>query len=177
MLATIQYYEHDYAAAAQTLERLPENNRDPNDLLLEAYVQRKLGNGEGALEALTKAKELLADRIKENPDDPNLHGLLAMAYALGGEKKDALAAINRAAALAPPSQDAIDSANWLNALAAVHIENGDTDAALEELRKAVSLPNGPSYGELRLNPTWDPVRAEPQFQRILAEAATPPGYN
>jgi tetratricopeptide (TPR) repeat protein len=177
MLATIEYYEHDYAAAAQTLERLPEKSRDPNDLLLEASVQRQLGNGEKALEVLAKAKELLADRIKENPDDPNLHGSLAMAYALSGEKKDALAAINRAAALAPPSQDAIDSTNWLNALAAVHVENGDTDAALDELTKAVSLPNGPSYGELRMNPTWDPVRAEPQFQRILTEASTPPGYN
>jgi serine/threonine protein kinase/tetratricopeptide (TPR) repeat protein len=177
MLATIEYYEHDYAAAAQTLERLPDNGRDANDLLLEAYVQRKLGNGEKAADALIRAKEVLANRIKENPDDPNLHGSLAMAYALGGEKKDAIAAINRAAALAPPSQDAIDSANWLNALAAVYIENGDTDSALAELTRAVSLPNGPSYGELRLNPTWDPVRADPQFQRILAEASTPPGYN
>jgi serine/threonine protein kinase/tetratricopeptide (TPR) repeat protein len=177
MFATIQYYEHDFAGASEALARLPEGSRDPNDLLLIAYVHRQLGNAEQVETALTKAKELLLKRIDENPDDPNLHGSLAMAHALAGEKTEALSEINRAAALAPPSQDSIDSANWLNALAQVHIMLGDTDAALDQLTRVVSLPNGPSFGDLRFNPTWDPVRNEQRFQRILAEASTPPSYN
>lgn len=177
MRATIQYYDHDYAGAAQFLMRLPQTKRDPNDLLLEAYVQRRLGDEEKVTAALDRAKDLLQHRIDENPDDPNLRGSLAMAYALAGEKSDALAEINRAAALAPPSQDSVDSANWLNALAQVHVINGDNDAALEQLGKVVNLPNGPSYGELRLNPAWDPVRNEPRFEQILAQASTPPFYN
>jgi tetratricopeptide (TPR) repeat protein len=177
MRATIQYYDHDYAGAAELLTRLPQIKRDPNDLLLEAYIQRQLGDEEKVTTALDKAKDLLRNRIEENPDDPNLHGSLAMAYALAGEKSNALAEINRAAALAPPSQDSVDSANWLSALAQVHTVNGDTDAAIEQLGKVVNLPNGPSYGELRLNPAWDPVRTEPRFEQILAQAATPPFYN
>jgi tetratricopeptide (TPR) repeat protein len=176
MLATIDYYDHDYEGAAQLLARLPENKRDPNDLLLEAYVQRRLGNPEKVEAALARAKQLLNDQIEQNPDDPNLHGSLAMAFAISGDKENALGEINRAAALAPPSQDAIDSANWLNALAQIHIINGDTEAALEELTKVVELPNGPSYGDLRLNPAWDVVRSQPRFQTILAQATTPPVY-
>jgi len=177
MLATIDYYDHDYNGAAQLLARLPENKRDPNDLVLEAYVHRQLGNTDKVESALARAKQLLADQIRDNPDEPNLHGSLAMALALSGDKEDALAEINRAAALAPPSQDSIDSANWLNALAQVHIISGDTEAALEELTKVVDLPAGPSYGELRLNPAWDTIRNHPRFQTILAQSTTPPVYN
>jgi len=176
MFATIQYYERDYAAAGASLDRLPENMREPNDLLMEAYVQRQLGNAEKVLGALDKAKSLLERRIAENPDDPNLRGSLAMAYALAGEKGAALEEINRAAALAPPSQDAIDSANWLSALAQVHVVNGDTDAGLDTLTKVVNLPNGPSYGELRFNPAWDPIRDQQRFQWILSQSSVPPSY-
>ena len=177
MLATIRYYEHDYAGAAEILASLPANARDPNDLLVEAYVQQQLGNSDKMLAALDRARELLQQRIQENPDEPNLHNSLAMACALAGEKPEALAELDRAAALAPPSQDAIDSANWLNALAQVQIMNGNRDDALDQLSKVVNLPNGPSYGELRFNPAWDPVRNLPRFQEILAQASHPPVSN
>jgi tetratricopeptide (TPR) repeat protein len=177
MLATIAYYEHDYDGAAQLLARLPDNRRDPNDLVLEAYVHRQLGHDDKVEAALGRAKQLLNDQIRANPDEPNLHSSLATALALSGEKEDAFAEINRAAALAPPSQDAIESTNWLNALAEVHLITGDTDAAIEALRKAVDLPAGPSYGELRLNPAWDAIRNQPRFQTILAQSTTPPVYN
>jgi tetratricopeptide (TPR) repeat protein len=177
MMATINYYEHDYNSAAQLLARLPDNSRDPNDLVLEAYVHRKLGNTDKVEAALAQAKQLLNDQLINNPDEPNLHGSLAMTLALSGEKEEALAEIKRAAALAPPSQDSIDSANWLNALAQVHMISGDAEAALEDLTKVVDLPAGPSYGELRLDPEWDAIRSHPRFQTILAQSTTPPVYN
>jgi tetratricopeptide (TPR) repeat protein len=176
MLATIQYYERDYPGAAESLSHLPDGTREPNDLLMEAYVQRQLGNAEKVLAALDRAKALLERRINENPDDPNLRGSLAMAYALMGDRPAALEEINRAAALAPPSQDSIDSANWLSALAQVHVINGDTDSALDTLTKVVTLPNGPSFGELKFNPAWDPLRDQQRFQWILSQASVPPSY-
>lgn len=100
-----------------------------------------------------------------------------MSYALAGNKAEALKEINRAAALAPPSQDSIDSANWLNVLAQVYVLNSDTEAALDELTKVVNLPNGPSFGELRLDPAWDLIRNEQRFKYILSQASTPPVYN
>jgi tetratricopeptide (TPR) repeat protein len=177
MIATIQYYEHDFAGAAESLSRLPEKSREPNDLLMEAYVQQQLGNVEKMLAALDKARELLERRISENPDDPNLRASLAMAHALAGDKAAALEQINRAAALAPPSQDSIDSANWLSALAQVHVITGNTDGALDALTRVVTLPNGPSFGELRFNPAWDAIRGQQQFQYILSQSSVPPSYN
>jgi eukaryotic-like serine/threonine-protein kinase len=177
MFATIQYYEHDFAGAAESLSRIPEKMREPNDLLMEAYVQRQLGQADKVTAALDKAKDLLERRIGENPDDPNLRASLAMAYALAGDKAAAIGEINRAAALAPPSQDAIDSANWLSTLAQVHVINGNTDGALDALTRVVNLPNGPSFGELRFNPAWDAIRSQQQFQWILSQSSVPPSYN
>ena len=60
-------------------------------------------------------------RISQRPDDPILLGYRALCYAGLGQKEDALASIQRAAALAPVSQDAIDGANWMGALAEVNV--------------------------------------------------------
>jgi len=43
---------------------------------------------------------------------------------------------------------------------------------LAELDKLVSgpaganIPNQPTYGDLRLNPVWDPLRADPRFEAV-----------
>jgi hypothetical protein len=33
------------------------------------------------------------------------------------------------------------------------------------------LPYGPSYGELRLDPEWDSLRGDPNFEKIVASLA------
>jgi hypothetical protein len=45
---------------------------------------------------------------------------------------------------------------------------GDKNLACEQLRVALGYPNGPSYGELKLLPFWDPLRGEPCFEKIVA---------
>jgi hypothetical protein len=54
---------------------------------------------------------------------------------------------------------------------------GDKDLACEQLAIAIRHPSGPSYGELKLLPYWDPLRGDPCFERIIASLApkeTPP---
>jgi len=59
-------------------------------------------------------------------------------------------------------------------LAQVLAMTGDRDGAFDKLSKLVnqsfSLIN---YGHLILNPTWDDLRDDPRFDRILAESALP----
>src|SRR5262249_53454610 len=51
---------------------------------------------------------------------------------------------------------------------------GDKDLAFEQLATAVRLPGGSlSYGELKLNPWWDPLRGDPRFEKIVEEAKQP----
>jgi hypothetical protein len=48
---------------------------------------------------------------------------------------------------------------------------GETDLALEQLEAVSKIPGGPSYGDLRLNPMWDPLRGDPRFEKIVASLA------
>jgi hypothetical protein len=50
---------------------------------------------------------------------------------------------------------------------------GNKDAAIEQLRSVVKQPGGPSYGELKLDPGWDDLRADPRFEPLIAEAKQP----
>ena len=48
---------------------------------------------------------------------------------------------------------------------------GDKDLACEQLASAVSRPSDFGYGELKLLPFWDPLRADPRFEKIVASLA------
>jgi hypothetical protein len=48
---------------------------------------------------------------------------------------------------------------------------GDKDLACEQLASALRYPSPLSYGELKLLPFWDPLRGDPQFEKIVASLA------
>ena len=53
-------------------------------------------------------------------------------------------------------------------LAAVYAEVREIDRALDVLQQAVPLPNGPSYGGLKLDENFDALRKDPRFENIVA---------
>jgi hypothetical protein len=48
---------------------------------------------------------------------------------------------------------------------------GERELALQQLEILAKLPGSPSYGDLRLNPMWDPLRGDPRFEKIVASLA------
>ena len=38
-----------------------------------------------------------------------------------------------------------------------------------ELVAMIGKPLAPEYGELKLSPTWDPLRGHPRFEKLLEE--------
>ena len=159
------------------LTNLSFEKKEPIDAIIEAGIQRLHGDPERSRSAYEQARQFVDKKISQKPNCASLFGYLAYCYAAQGQKEEAFAAIKRAAALAPISQDAVEGANWMRALAEVYVLTGDSEAALEQLAKVVKLPNGMTYGNLLLNPDWDPVRNDPRFQEILAQALKPPVYN
>src|SRR5207244_1459871 len=47
---------------------------------------------------------------------------------------------------------------------------GDKELACEQLASVIQRPSGPSYGQLKLLPFWDPLRGDPRFEKIVEEA-------
>ena len=53
----------------------------------------------------------------------------------------------------------------------VYAWTGEKDLALEQLGMAAQIPNGVTYGELKLYPQWDSLRGDPRFEKIVASLA------
>jgi len=104
-----------------------------------------------------------------------LHLAAAFAAAGLGMKDEAIAAGRRAAELLPTSRDALSGAAVQVYLAQVHVRIGDNDAAIELLRGSLPLFSGQSISAalLRLDPNWDPIRNDPRFPALVANAEQP----
>jgi hypothetical protein len=47
----------------------------------------------------------------------------------------------------------------------------ELDLAFETLASLTKTPNGIYYGQLKLDPRWDPLRKDPRFEKLLAKLA------
>jgi len=52
----------------------------------------------------------------------------------------------------------------------IYAWTGEQDKAIDELVAMIGKPLAPEYGELKLSPTWDPLRGHPRFEKLLEEA-------
>jgi hypothetical protein len=53
--------------------------------------------------------------------------------------------------------------------ARVHLLLGDRDRALDQLEPLLRFPYYLSPGWLRIDPTFDALRGDPRFQRLMAD--------
>jgi DNA-directed RNA polymerase specialized sigma24 family protein len=97
-----------------------------------------------------------------------LDGLIDAAL---GRKEDALREGRRALELTPPEKDSLDAADVLYYFAVICAWVGERDLAIEQLQASAKLPAGVSYAEICLDPHWDPLRADPRFEKIVAALA------
>ena len=77
----------------------------------------------------------------------------------------------RAIELLPVEKDTINGGRIIVYLAMIAAWVGDNDLACEQLAAAIRHPTGPSYGQLKLLPSWDPLRGDPCFEKIVASLA------
>jgi hypothetical protein len=72
----------------------------------------------------------------------------------------------------PAEKNALEGAMLTQYLAVIYAWTGDRNRAIERLAEAAKLPGSHvTYGYLRLNPLWDPLRADPRFEAIVASLA------
>ena len=69
------------------------------------------------------------------------------------------------------SRDAYDGPLVQQGLAQVYAWTGDKEAAIQIVQAIVSVPSYLSYGYLRYDPQWEPLRGDPRFEKILASIA------
>ncbi|HET9418580.1 MAG TPA: hypothetical protein VFO30_04495 [Chthoniobacterales bacterium] len=170
---TVFLFQRKFESAARAAESLPDAKLTTvPGLLCSKYTaigvaKKALRDEAGAREVLAKAKALAEADISQNPDSAASHARLAEALAWLGEKDAALAEIERAQQLLPLSKDAFEGPEMVAKAAEIHAILGDPAGAVSMLDDLLQRPSSVTLGMLKVNPVWDPIRKDPQFQRLI----------
>jgi hypothetical protein len=116
-------------------------------------------------------RDQLKQKAEVQLDDPGLMSVLGLIDAVLGRKEEAIQEARRAAEMLPISNDAVEGPPLVSKLAIVYAWTNEPDLAFQELTMSVEIPGGVHYGELQLDPAWDPLRKDPRFAKLLAELA------
>src|SRR5436190_2167549 len=141
------------------------------DQMVLAFAQRLAGDKAGAKVTAKKARNTLEQLCRDQPDSQELAALLSQAYAALGEKDSALKAAERAVMLLPRAKDAVDGPVMEENLALIQTICGENSRAISTLTQLLQTPYNGSITPalLRLDPIWDPLRADPAFQKLCEE--------
>jgi TolB-like protein/class 3 adenylate cyclase/Tfp pilus assembly protein PilF len=142
----------------------------------KGLVARMKGDEEGALAAFSAARTEQEKTVRAQSDDFSESAelcSLGLIDAALGRKQEALSEGRRAVELGPITKSALDGPGILYFYAAICAQVGERDLAIEQLKTLAQIPAGACYGELRLDPFWDPLRGDPRFEKIAEESKQP----
>src|SRR6266581_4751218 len=144
-----------------------------------ALVHRVAGDTTQAKAFAEQARNTLEPLRKEQPDNAFVAAALAVAYAMLDEKESALNEAQRAITLSPSNKDRLSGPAFEENLALVEMITGENTRAIATLTRLLQTPYGGwlysptpiTPALLRLDPIWDPLRADPAFQKLCQESS------
>ena len=173
--AQVFLLERKYREGLQEAESLPD------DLLasfskglggkyyLVGFARKALHDEAGARAAFLKSKSFLEAQLKQSPDQAEIHVQLAKVLAWLGEKDSARVEAQRATELLPESKDAFGGPEITAGVAEVYAILGENGRTIEILDGLLNRPSSVTVEILKVNPIWDPLRNDPNFQALLSK--------
>jgi TolB-like protein/Tfp pilus assembly protein PilF len=141
------------------------------------WAQEVGGDHAAAQESWRQARSELESFLKEQPENYQLITLLALTNMGLRNKAAAFTLTEQAMAIVPIEKDALLGPIPIEILARVAAQLGEPDRAVAALEKLLSIPYSSLRSEgppltptlLRLDPMFDPLRNDPQFQKLCDE--------
>jgi tetratricopeptide (TPR) repeat protein len=169
--------ERDVTAAKEALLAAGEENPLGPDAVhftrpfVEGVIARMTNDEQHAQSAFNAARTEQEKTAQDQPDYGPAWCVLGVIDAALGRKEEALSEGRRAVELLPVEKDSVNGANMIHYLAMIAAWVGEKDLAFEQLALSARTPSGVTYGELKLDPFWDPLRGDPRFEKIVASLA------
>jgi serine/threonine-protein kinase len=166
-------FERDFDGAMNALSTVDDVISDPiseidfTRSLAECECGILANRGDASSEACVNALESLERKRDDSPGDPAIHAALGWAYALTGQKENAMEAGRRAVELVPITADAMSGHTYLVMLAKIYARVDEPYSAVKTIHTALTTPGWISVATLNLDPDWDPIRDDPRFQELL----------
>jgi TolB-like protein/class 3 adenylate cyclase/Tfp pilus assembly protein PilF len=172
-------YRRDPSAADRALAALGEGTLRGRSIgaieLSRSYAHglaaRMKGDIADARAAFSEARQQQEKIVRADPHDGSQLCFLALIDAALDRKEKALREGRRAVELLPVTKDALNGADILYFYAVICAWTGELDLAFEQLETLAKIPAGVSYGDIRLDPFWDPLGRDPRFEKIVASLA------
>jgi TolB-like protein/Tfp pilus assembly protein PilF len=171
--AYLDVLERHFGDALKAWDSPPSNTPEARLRQLEARVGIQVLAGQSAVAKpeCEQTRALLEARLAERPEDRNSLTALAWVYVCVGRNADALRVARRAADLLPIEKDALAGRLFLAGLAEIEARTGRAEDAVKILRQLITAPAGGvvSVARLKIDPVWDPIRNDPDFQKLISE--------
>lgn len=168
--------ERDRAAIDKSLSVIPPTGTSV-DLnfplsLCKGLAARVKGDEQTARAAFLQAREEVNKTVNEQPNYGPGFSVLGLIDAALGRKDDAVREGRHAIELLPITKDSIDGAEVVKYLGVIYAWCGEKESAIEQIKATLRIPSTLSYGNLKLHPYWDPLRGDPQFEKIVTDLAS-----
>jgi len=136
--------------------------------IVQTQVHHLMGHEARARAYADSARMAYEQQLRGSPNDPQANVFHGLSLAYLGRHAEALAAGERGAGLSPLSRDAWSGPYYQHQLARIHILLGNKEKALDLLEPLLEVPYHLSPGWLRVDPTFDPLRGNPRFEKLAS---------
>ncbi len=169
----LNVFEKHFGDALKAWDVASSNAPEARLRQLEARIGIQVLAGQGAVAKLEceQTRTLLEARLAERPEERNSLTALAWVNVCLGRNADALRVARQAADLLPIEKDAVAGRLFLAGLAEIEARTGHPEDAVKILHELITAPAGGvvSIARLKIDPVWDPIRDNPDFQKLLSE--------
>ena len=134
--------------------------------LCRAYIYQHLGKDKLAEQNFQITVQIMEKKVKKGPNDSRFHSTLGIAYAAIGKKQEALIEMDKAQQLRPLESNAMYGPATMFEAILIHLYNGDTEAALDQLELTISFPSPFSLRYLDWYLPLQPLKEHPRYAEL-----------